>query len=136
MQFNERVLKIIDTFESGSKLKFASKTGAQVYNLLKPDYKPRKATFDRILKAYPQVSEEWLLSDIGDMVSENADVQNEVGGEKKIQLAELPDNATAHQVLSWIMKYSETYSTPKLSVKLNMKLNELNSVYNEKKPMS
>ncbi|MDR1171671.1 MAG: hypothetical protein LBL24_04375 [Bacteroidales bacterium] len=131
MQFNERVLKIIDTYEGGSKAQFAKKTGlkSQAYNLLKPLYKPRKITIDKVLSAYPQVSEQWLVSDIGE-VPQRKDEKTD-----KFDLAELPDRMTAHQVLAQIMKYTGSGSLVKLSVKLNIKPNDLNQVYNGTKPM-
>ncbi|MDR1116029.1 MAG: hypothetical protein LBL33_07795 [Tannerella sp.] len=127
MQFNERVLKIIDTFEGGSKSRFATRTGMQnqVYNVLKPEYKPGKITTDRIISAYPNISVEWLTSDTGEMTTENTTVQH----------TELPDNSTVQEVLSFIQKHSGSNSLPALSVKLNVSLNDLNKVYSGQKTM-
>lgn len=136
MQFNERVLKIIDSFETGSKSQFAKTTGlkGQVYNLLKPSYTPRKITIERLLSAYPQVSRQWLTSDIGDMIITNTGSQEEEKKDK-FNLSEIPDQLTSHQVLSQILKYSGIESLAKFSVKLNIKLSELNQVYNGEKTM-
>lgn len=136
MQFNERVLKIIDTFEGGSKSQFAKTTGlkSQAYNLLKPSYNPRKITIERLLSAYPQVSRQWLASDIGDMKTANTGSQKEEMTDK-FSLMGLPDQLTSHQVLSHILKYSGIESLAKLSVKLNIKLSDLNQVYTGEKTM-
>ncbi len=132
MEFNERILKIIDTYEVGSKSRFAAKTGMQnqVYNVLRPGYNPGKITIDRIISAYPNISVKWLTSDIGEMTIANTEEKTD-----KSPIVELPDHLTAHQVISHILKYTGTDSLVKLSIKLNVKLSYLNQVYNGEKTM-
>jgi hypothetical protein len=134
---HERILKIIDTCENGSKSQFAAKTGLrnQAYSLLKPGYKLGKINIDRIISAYPNISAEWLTSGIGDMTTVSPTVEYKEKTASKFLLAELPDHLTARQVLSHVLKYSGADSLSKLSVKLNVRVSDLNQVDNETKPI-
>ncbi|MDR1154978.1 MAG: hypothetical protein LBL04_09700 [Bacteroidales bacterium] len=134
---HERLLKIIDTCENGSKSQFAAKTGLrnQAYSLLKPGHKLGKINIDRIISAYPNISADWLTSGIGDMTTVGSTVESRGKTAGKFLLAELPDHLTARQVLSHVLKYSGVDSLSKLSIKLNVRLSDLNQVYNETKPM-
>jgi hypothetical protein len=137
MELNERILKIIDTYENGSKSQFAVKTGMhnQAYKLLRHGYKPLKNTIDRIIYAYPDISVEWLTSGIGDMITVRPAVERQEEKTDKFPLTELPGHLTAHQVLSRIMEYIGIDSLPKFSVKLNVSLKYLSQVYNGTQPM-
>ncbi|MDR1119516.1 MAG: hypothetical protein LBM08_01190 [Dysgonamonadaceae bacterium] len=138
MELHEKILKIIDTYENGSKSQFAAKTGMhiqQVYKLLKPGHKALKITIDHIISAYPNISVEWLTSGIGDMTIVSPAVEHREEKAGKFLLTELPDHLTAHQVLSHILQYTGIDSLPKLSVKLNVRLSTLNQVYYGTKPM-
>ncbi|MDR1156448.1 MAG: hypothetical protein LBL04_17225 [Bacteroidales bacterium] len=92
-KLQERILKIIDTFENGSRYRFAAKTGIRhhIYRLLQPGYNPGKVNIDRIISAYPDISAEWLASGIGDMTTVRPDVEHREEKTDQSPLAELPD---------------------------------------------
>ncbi|MDR0713988.1 MAG: hypothetical protein LBF89_07010 [Bacteroidales bacterium] len=72
---NERIKKIINVFEAGSKKEFGKKVGisiAQVYNLINSKRVLKEKNLLRIIAAYPDLQETWLRSEEGSMLKDGS----------------------------------------------------------------
>jgi hypothetical protein len=69
---NQRLIIIVDTFEKGKKAGFARATGLSTTGvqemLAGRQNEPSFQALTKILKAYPQISTEWLISGRGEMI--------------------------------------------------------------------
>ena len=73
MNINKRIEAIINTLEGGKRMSFAEKIGRksnQVSNMLKDDASVGNIIIQDILKTYPNINANWLISGDGEMLKE------------------------------------------------------------------
>jgi CCR4-NOT transcriptional regulation complex NOT5 subunit len=73
MNINERIRKVIDVLADGSRKDFADKIGissAQVYNIIATNGRIGEKNLSKILLAYPAISQQWLRTEEGSMLTD------------------------------------------------------------------
>ena len=83
MEINNRIRKIRQHFCNGNNIQFAemlNKTASVTSALCNAAPVGRK-TIEDLLKAFPEVSEQWIMYGVGDMFGKQSVTQNNVNGD-------------------------------------------------------
>ena len=105
MSINQRIIKIINLLEEGSRVNFGRKIGVSrsgVNSMIQKEGSVGKKNLERIVNTYPLINISWLLTGEGEMLKEE---QSE-NSNKNTTVMVTEDPRSLEQFVKYLLRYN------------------------------